>query len=190
MQAAVRAPDLDAIKALVKAGASVNESDSCGDTPLMAAFTPEIGWPSKSMHPSREEIAKENRRMDQAADARMVVALWLLDSGANPLALDAYGNSALSRAAGFGLGGATLLVIIRKMIAAGANVNQQGSKGRTPLMDAAWTGRKDVAELLLSAGANKMARDHEGKTAEDIARLGNRVEMLQLLSEGKVHSEH
>lgn len=90
--------------------------------------------------------------MDQAADARIAVALWLLDHGANPLALDAYGNSALSRAAGFGRGGATLMVIIRKMIAAGADVNQRGSNGRTPLMDAAWTGRKNVTSSYCPRG--------------------------------------
>jgi len=149
----------------------------------MAAFTPEIGWPSKSMHPSGEEIAKENRRMDREADARMAVAMWLLETGANPLATDVYGNSALSRASGFGRGGSMLIDIIRKMIASGANVNQSGSEGRTPLMDAAWMGREDVAKLLLSAGANRLARDHEGKSAEDIARAGNRSTMVRLLTQ-------
>ena len=44
--------------------------------------------------------------------------------------------------------------------------------GTTPLLVAAYNGRPEVAELLLSRGADKSKRDNAGSTALQLAQRG------------------
>ncbi|NPV46066.1 MAG: hypothetical protein HPY69_03845 [Armatimonadetes bacterium] len=119
----------------------------------------------------------------------------LLELGANPMAEDNYGNTALhwasTPAAVTALlgGGANLeatgqrgekplhvaasqgnKAVVEALLAAGANVNARNSIGSTPLHQAAGSLRLDVVELLLAHGADINAQDQKGHTPLFIAR--------------------
>ena len=74
---------------------------------------------------------------------------------------------------------------VRLLLKAGANVNQVGMGGNTPLHAAAFLGHADVTKELLKAGANPVAANSEGVipavTLEtDWATTQNLAAMLQL----------
>lgn len=47
----------------------------------------------------------------------------------------------------------------------GADINQHNSSGRTPLIEAAWSGSAEIVEFLLEKGADVNAADKSGFTA-------------------------
>ena len=49
----------------------------------------------------------------------------------------------------------------------GARINNRNNKGRTPLMEAALWGRFENTQILLARGADKEAKDREGRKAID-----------------------
>jgi uncharacterized protein len=55
------------------------------------------------------------------------------------------------------------------LLGAGARLNDVDNRGRTALMLAAELGHADVIKLLLARGAAADLRDHEGKTAAELA---------------------
>ena len=59
------------------------------------------------------------------------------------------------------------LPIVRILLAEGAEVNAQNQQKMTPLIYALQAGHVEVAQLLLSAGADPTLRDRTGKTAKD-----------------------
>ena len=66
---------------------------------------------------------------------------------------------------------------------AGGDVNAAcGARGdgRTPLHVAAEHGHAENAELLVSFGANLLARDHLGLTAMDLAEKGEHKECMEV----------
>ena len=58
------------------------------------------------------------------------------------------------------------------LIAHGADVNQPGVTGATPLHFACWFGKAEMAKTLLEAGADVNLEDKEGKKAADYATDG------------------
>lgn len=61
------------------------------------------------------------------------------------------------------------LVLVRQLIAAGAEVNAADKDGWTPLMRAAAAGNQEVAELLRANGADASLRNADGRTAAELA---------------------
>ena len=57
-------------------------------------------------------------------------------------------------------------------MAAGADLDTQDRKGRTPLHRATYEGHAEAAEALLAAGADTTILNRTGKTAFEIARKG------------------
>jgi ankyrin repeat protein len=180
---ACRRPDKRLVEKILKAGTPVDERDACGRTPLMWTFAMSVPDVSLSMQPSQAEIAKVSRQLAAENGARMEVAWLLLDRGADGNAVDRDGDSVLLEAAGFGGGGPRLLAIVQRLLQQGADVEQRNLRGRTPLMASAWSGRLDVARLLLDKGASVTVRDRTGLNALDIARSAGRAKMTALLQE-------
>lgn len=54
---------------------------------------------------------------------------------------------------------------IKKMIAAGADLNERDNNGSTPLILAAMNGHLEIVELLLHLGADKNLKDNSGYNA-------------------------
>ena len=96
------------------------------------------------------------------------VVEYLLANGANPNLYERHpmGISALFKAAVFGHAGIAL-----RLLQAGANVNEQGpANGMSPLHDAVFRGRIEVAKLLLQYGADRSLKDYSGRTPMDFAK--------------------
>ncbi len=153
--AAVRAGNLEATEAAIKAGADVNYADEHGNTALIAA--------------PREEGADPN------------IVRFLIDRGANVNDVNIYGVTALGQAALWGhieiarmlieadadvnhanSDGNTPLIlaaqdgciaIVKMLIEAGANINHANSDDDTALVDAAWHRYADIVKLLIEHGS-------------------------------------
>lgn len=70
---------------------------------------------------------------------------------------------------------------MRKLLSAGADVNDTNPGGQTALILAALMGRADIVRLLLEAGADVNRRDNLGLTASDWAQRKGFLDVTQLL---------
>ncbi len=70
---------------------------------------------------------------------------------------------------------------IRLLLAHGAPVNAVQAGGFTPLFSAAIANRRDLAEILLSHGADPTQKSDQGKTAADFARERGHTELAAWL---------
>jgi uncharacterized protein len=70
---------------------------------------------------------------------------------------------------------------VKLLLAAGADPNARQAGGFTPLFSAATSNRRDLAEMLVSHGANAHARDDRGKAAADFARERGHIELANWL---------
>ncbi len=70
---------------------------------------------------------------------------------------------------------------LRRLIAAGTDVNARTAGGGTPLHDAVLWGHRDIAALLLSKGAQVDARDENGMTPLHLAANGDHRKIAELL---------
>ena len=74
---------------------------------------------------------------------------------------------------------------------AGIDVNEESSKGLTPLHYAASAGHNDIVELLIERGANVNATDSgKGATPLDYAHWGDHEEVIETLNAHNAQREH
>jgi hypothetical protein len=73
--------------------------------------------------------------------------------------------------------------IAKRLIAAGATIDQGNDDGSTALMIAAYRGDRDMVEILLAAGAKLDLQDQDGATALQLAIEGNHPSVLAVLLE-------
>ena len=62
---------------------------------------------------------------------------------------------------------------VKQHLATGADVNAKDAGGGTPILDAAYSGQKEIAELLIAAEADVNAKDDDGTTSLDWAITHN-----------------
>jgi uncharacterized protein len=151
-------PDIDhleLIKALLDKGANPNARVK-DNTLTRTIFT--MQW-------FFEDGATPFIRASQSSDVTLMKLL--IERGADPKAVTANGDSALTAAAGIGwVDGVTYerspaenLEAVRLLLDAGVDPNHANNEGRTALMGAALKGRNDVVKLLVDRGAKLEARD-------------------------------
>jgi ankyrin len=73
--------------------------------------------------------------------------------------------------------------LVRSLIRQGADINESGVDGSTPLHRAVFADRLDTASLLVKAGANVTATDRYGVTALALACINGNANMIRLLIE-------
>lgn len=181
LEQAVENGNLEIVRTLLLAGASVNVKNESGRTALMylrESATPDL---------VRELLsagAKINARdesggtalMNAASRGNHFVVGELITAGAKIELKDADGWTALMFAANNSDVQAT-----RLLIDAGADVRASSESGKTPLMIAADEGRSETVQLLLSFNAEVNARDNDGWSALMFAVGMNDMESTQLL---------
>jgi hypothetical protein len=72
-------------------------------------------------------------------------------------------------------------VIIEKLIAKKADLDQKDTQGKTALIYAAFNNNNEIVQMLIKAGANKKLADTENKTALDFAKLNKNTQLIILL---------
>jgi len=165
LQEAARLGDIDIIEVLIASGAAVDRLNVSGDTALIIA--------SRSGH-SR-------------------TARYLVQQAANINAKNKKGNTALAAAAKH-----DRAEVVETLLEEGAEVRVRDNKGRTPLhraVEGSWliggTGvgaKEDIVRMLMRAGANPYAKDHDGKTAAERVGWLNGGERLRSLLEKRSKS--
>lgn len=105
--------------------------------------------------------------IEAAQRGNFEICKFLLQKGADGSFYDFRGNNAVSNA----ISRTAPLEIIKFMVKNGADVNTRMDAGTeiesTPLIRAAYFGRKDIMAYLVSVGADPSYRDPRGKTAQD-----------------------
>jgi ankyrin repeat protein len=149
------ADHLDLIKGLLAKGANPNAKVK-DNTLTRTIFT--MQW-------FFEDGATAFIRASQSSDVALMKVL--IENGADPKAVTANGDSALTAAAGIGwVDGVTYersaaenLEAVRLLLDLGVDPNHANNEGRTPLMGAALKGRPDVVRLLVDRSAKLETRD-------------------------------
>ena len=148
---------LDAMKLLLKDGASIDAQSQSGATALIWSATDLAKVRLLIDHGANVNLATKRRRTAllvaaMSAPSADIVKL-LIEKGADPKAMDFLRTTSL-RAATLGNDTET----IRMLIDAGVDVNAADLPGITPLMMAAgWNGNTRAVQMLLAKGANANA---------------------------------
>jgi ankyrin repeat protein len=157
---AIRANDVKVARRLLNP-LTINEKDSFGDTPLVAALTPtEILEPIGIVSPQRR---RELIRAENQARQRIVMAL--LAKGASVNERGALGVTPLIKLAASHYDADADRMLAERIIAMGADVNARDAFGSTALIVATQRSKSSLAALLLSKGADPALANCRGETA-------------------------
>jgi ankyrin repeat protein len=182
----------DVVDLLLANGANPNATDVKMATPLLyAALKGNADVAAMLISKGADVKAASNDGIrplelaSQSGNASLVEAL--LVAGAEINATDNQGVTALHYASGAGQ-----VAVVRVLLLHKAQVNARaGSKrdGATPLVSAAIQGRKEVAALLLSNGADVDAKDSFGRTSLNQAAEKGYADLAELLLANKADVE-
>ncbi len=75
------------------------------------------------------------------------------------------------------------VLIVRMLLEAGADPNQQQNQGWTALHSAAQHGDIEMARVLLKFGADRKIKSDTGQTPQELARTGGHTALVELLEE-------
>jgi ankyrin repeat protein len=173
---AIRRNDVSAARSLMTA-AAVNERDSLGNTPLVAALTP-----TASLEPAGVVNASKASAMIQAEKkARQAIVSALLEKGAAVSEPGAQGVTPLAQLAAWGYSPIVDRTLSEQFLQLGANVNARDAFGSTALILAAGAGKSDLVGVLLSKGADPKVQNCHGDTAVSLAQFNGHRKLAQRL---------
>jgi ankyrin repeat protein len=174
---AIRHNDVKAARRLMTA-ATVNERDSFGNTPLVAALTP-----SASLEPAGVVDGRKAQALIQAElTARQAIVSALLAKGASAKEPGAGGVQPLMQLAAWGYSASVDRRLAQQLIDRAADVNAADESGTTALMLAARRGKKDLVKLLLSKHADPVINNCHGEDAASLAKVGGFPALAEELS--------
>jgi hypothetical protein len=174
---AIRRNDPKAARRLMTT-ATVNERDSFGITPLVAALTPAASLEPAGIIPLdqiRLQIQIENK-------ARPTIVSELVAKGANVSEPSASGITPLIQLAAFGYSPAIDRRLAEKFLRSRSHANARDDFGSTALMLAARRGKMEMVKLLLSRGADPKINNCRGETAASLAQFGGFTALSLLLA--------
>jgi len=151
---------------LMRAGADVNAADETGGTALMAAV--------------------QNAQLQSETEAAATTLRNLLDGGSSVVAKNDEGHNCLHLLLGVRADDltqadpGTVQRLLHQLIEAGAEIDHQDLAGWSPLHACAAHGLVEPARELLTAGANRRARDINGLLASDLAAERGHHSLVEL----------
>ena len=174
---AIRRNDTSAARRLMTA-ATINERDSFGNTPLVAALTP-----SASLEPAGVLRPQKARAQIQAEKtARQAIVAALLAKGASVTEPGSGGTRPLTQLAAWGYSPTADRSLTERLLRLGADVNARDDFGTTALMLAARRGKGALVKVLLSKGADPGLKNCHGDSAASLAQFGGYPALAQVLS--------
>lgn len=72
---------------------------------------------------------------------------------------------------------------VDRLLKSGSSLSETNAEGMTPVLVACLYGFRDVAQILISAGADPLLKNSEGLDGMDLAVLNENLEILKLLLE-------
>jgi ankyrin repeat protein len=180
---AARAGQIARVAALLEEGAKVNSRDRNGDSPLnMAAAKGNVELVDVLLKAGADvnlaNLAGVTPLMGAAFSGKVEIVRKLLAAGARIEPLDRVKKNAATYAAGSGCADC-----LGELLRAGTPVNGRLENELTLLMWAAAYGHEAAVNLLLAQGAERGLKDNRGKTAADMAREGNHLNVARLLDQ-------
>jgi ankyrin repeat protein len=173
---------MSALKKSLKKNINLNEKDPTGNTALMLAIANDHAGFAKLLIEKKADINLKNNNGQTALYIALVndqadVALSLINNGASLEKISSEDDSALLVATTTNTHQVMNLILNMKP----SLVNQANKNGITPLMEAARFGSADTISILLKGGADKSAKNSEGKTALEIATKAQNTDGIKLL---------
>lgn len=177
---AVDRDDPATIRALVQRGFDANSRNPQGQTGLFLALQ---GGSLRAAEALLADSSLDVNALNEAGESPLMIAAlkgrldWtqrLLDKGAQ---LDKSGWTPLHYAAT-----GPEPAVVKLLLDRGAKIDAGSPNRSTPLMMAAQYGSPDSVELLLARGADPKAKNDQGLTAADFARLAERQALAARLA--------
>lgn len=157
MMAAARG-NYDAVQLLLAGGAQMNAANSAGITPLFLA----VSGSSTKNYPNNRHFAVAKLLIDKGAQVNTAEK----KNGQSPLMMAAVQGDA---------------EMLKLLLAAKADVNQQSTIGFTPLMYAILEGNRECVEILIKSGADVRHQSSNGTTPLQLAERLKKTEIAALL---------
>jgi len=157
---------------------TINEPDSFGNTPLVAALTP-----SASLEPAGVVSSpKAHAQIQAEKTARQAIVAALIAKGASVSAPGSDGTRPLLQVAAWGYSPSLDLRLTEQFVRLGADVNARDVFGTTALMLAARRGKDALVKVLLAKGADPTLTNCHGDSAASLAQAGGHTGLLRVLS--------
>ncbi|MEW6351608.1 MAG: ankyrin repeat domain-containing protein [Thermodesulfobacteriota bacterium] len=174
--------DTQELQRFIDAGADVNARDGQGWTPLMNA--------AQKGHVEAVKLLLDKGANPVVERCGRSAAVEADVSGGNPEIVALLVNKGLGAVPNSGAQQRPLLAsacnwgrveVVKLLLAKGADVNETGPGGASPLILACSEGQTEVAKVLLENGADVNQRDAEGRTALIGATWRGELEAVKLL---------
>ncbi|XP_067653123.1 fibronectin type 3 and ankyrin repeat domains protein 1-like [Haliotis asinina] len=115
--------------------------------------------------------------MAAAVNGHSDVVEFLMGRGADVSLVDGYGRNVLHLACRGGDLETVKLILSLDLV----DINSRGRNSRTPVLEAAWTGHRDVVEFLVGRGADVPLVDKWGDNVLHLACRGGDLETVKLI---------
>lgn len=181
--------DLEIVRWLLELGASLDDVDIVGNTPLLYAvygghkhIIDELLARGRTLH---ERNLKNHTALLQAAcGGHLEIVKWLLLQGFSLSEADHDGNTALLFAAWGGH-----LDLINFLLENGSSLSEQNHNGHSIFLSAANGGRVKIVEWLLTKGFSLSETNNNGDTALLLASYGGHLHLVERLLQLGAHLE-